>query len=461
MEDKKDKIKKALRAFLATYRFVTIKPGPQSLYDSEYSKTFELIKSDNDEEYLQLQLRHQEQNRLIQILQDIFPNQLQISKVSTELRNLCKDWIENDQKIEDDDAIDEVTKNLLSNIRDSIHDYIVLVPIEGLIIESSESVKISNCLFRSNHENSDLRKAIINLEEEYKSFSNLDVYKKSQTYAECKTTTQSNRAVDNAVEMVNQSLDILRLFCGSYYFDIYSDPSTKKRMGIARTFAPEDRSHAVILDAYKKITEQIPGPSYRTILDYKYELTPNFIDFMNNLGLQKINSHLENPDSERKDHISRRLLRSMNWFAKATTANSLADSFIFYAISIEALLSEGRTSQHTYSNWIAALVSQDENKFIYPIDGGRSKIFSKELYKADSISKKFEVVRNRCVKLFDYRNDIAHGAILDINIDPVSLLDIETISRNSILAFINGPWKSISDFKNWFHRSTWTEFDPQ
>ena len=47
------------------------------------------------------------------------------------------------------------------------------------------------------------------------------------------------------------------------------------------------------------------------------------------------------------------------------------------------------------------------------------------------------------------------------NIDPVALLDIETISRNSILAFLNGPWTSINDFKKWYDRSTWTEFDPK
>ncbi len=92
-------------------------------------------------------------------------------------------------------------------------------------------------------------------------------------------------------------------------------------MGISRTFALEDRSHAVILDASKEIAEQIPGPSFRTIINYKYELTPELLDFMSNHGLEKINTLLENPDSEKKDHISRRILRSINWFAQGTTAN--------------------------------------------------------------------------------------------------------------------------------------------
>lgn len=457
----KSKTTKALKAFLATYHFEPIETGPQTLYDSEYIKTFYLRELDDSKDKFQLQLHLREHNHLIRILEDLFPNQLSRTKVSTELQNICIDWIENDQKIDNDKAIENTRLKLISNIKDSIYEYYVLVPIEGLIIKGLESVKLSKCLFKSNNSNSDLRVSIQNLEDKYKSFTNLDVYKDSPSFSECKTIAQSSKAIDNAISMVNQSLDIIRLYRGSYYFDLYADPSTQTRMGIARTFGPEDRSHAVILDASKEITEQIPGPSFRTIIDYKYELTPELLDFMSNHGLEKINTLLENPDSEKKDHISRRILRSITWFAQGTTANNLADSFIFYAISIEALLSEGRTSQHTYSRWVAALISQDDEKYIYPMDGGRSKEFSNNLKKTKSLTEKYKVVKDRCLRLFDYRNDIAHGEILDKNIDPVALLDIETISRNSILAFLNGPWASINDFKNWHDRSTWTEFDPK
>jgi hypothetical protein len=134
---------------------------------------------------------------------------------------------------------------------------------------------------------------------------------------------------------------------------------------------------------------------------------------------------------------------------------------MFYSISVEALLSEGRTSQNTYSNWMAALVSQDSETTIYPLNGARSKQFSKKLHEAKDISEKFLVVKEHCLKLFDYRNDIAHGAILDKNIESVILLDLETLSRNTILAFLNGPWHSIKEFKEWYEQSTWIEFSPR
>lgn len=461
MENKIDKIKNALRAFFAKYRFKPITPGPQPFLNKDYIFTFEIIHTEKNGKTLQLQLSRQEHDHLINLLQGYYPNQLDKSKLSSELLKICKEWIENDYELDDDNTIEDITINLLKTIESSISELLILIPIDGLIIDTQESIELARSIIKTNHKNSTLNIAVTNLEEKHKDFTNLEVFKDSPSFAECRTYAQSTRAVDIAVNMVNQSLDILRLYLGSYYFDVHSKSSSQTRMGISRSFASEDRSHAIILDAHKDYAEQIPGSSTNIIIDDKYRITQEILDFMDKFSLQKINSLFDNPDTKAKEHISRRLLRSINWFAKATTAKNLADSFIFYAISIEALLSEGRTPQHTYSDWIAALVSQDEKIKIYPMDGARSKEFSNNLNKAESVSKRYKVVKDRCMELFDYRNNIAHGAILDKNIDPVALLDLETITRNSILSFLQGSWKTFNDFKNWYYKSTWTEFVPQ
>jgi hypothetical protein len=461
MSPNNENIEKALRAFLATYRLKPVSEGPQFFYDEVYIKTFEIYSSEEDEKNYQLQLSRQEHDHLINILQDKFPGQLHRNKLKPELLRICKEWIENDYDISANKKINEIAKKLISSIKSSISTFEVLIPIQGLEVKTSEPVRLSKCLIKENRGDSKLQAPIKNLERRYEGFNNLEIYMESKSFAECSIHAQKKKAVDSAIDLVNQSLDILRLFRGSYYFDLYSRKGIQTKMGIAGTFSPEDRGHAIILDPEEDFSDQIPSTSTRVTHDKSFEINKKLLESMNNLGLQKINNHLEKPYSKKKDHISRRLLRAIRWFAKATTANSLGDSFMFYSISVEALLSEGRTSQNTYSNWIAALVSQDSEKILYPLDGARSKEFSKKLYESKNLSEKFLVVKEHCLNLFDYRNDIAHGAILDNNIDPVILLDLETLSRNTILAFINGPWHSIKEFKKWYEQSTWIEFSPK
>jgi hypothetical protein len=70
-------------------------------------------------------------------------------------------------------------------------------------------------------------------------------------------------------------------------------------------------------------------------------------------------------------------------------------------------------------------------------------------------------VREHVIQLFGYRNKIAHGQILDQDIDPLNLLDFETLVRNSILSFLIADWKKFRDFKQWLDESIHLHFSPK
>ena len=185
MNDVNEKLKNALRAFLATYRFEPINSGPQFSYDKEYIDTFEDLRRNSDGETVQLQLRRQEHDHLISVLQELFPKQIHRSKLRTELLRVCKEWIEKDYVLENDNHIENLANNLLTSLNSLINNLIILIPIDGLIIETSDKLKILKCVFSSNNKGSKLRVAAKNLEMHYENF-NLDVFNNAPTFAECR-----------------------------------------------------------------------------------------------------------------------------------------------------------------------------------------------------------------------------------------------------------------------------------
>ena len=76
------------------------------------------------------------------------------------------------------------------------------------------------------------------------------------------------------------------------------------------------------------------------------------------------------------------------------------------------------------------------------------------------MSKRFNAIRERATELFAYRNDIAHGQVLDEEINPINPLDFETLVRNCILSFLVDHWESFADFEEWVDASTTLDFAP-
>ena len=453
----RDSISRALRAFLARYRLEPIKSGPLIL-EGEYHQTFRMFTS--GDELLQLQYRRQEHDHLVALLQNSYPNKLDRITVSNTILDTCQRWIENDCEISDDDAVREATDLLISAASESISSYHVLVPLQGLQIEVDKPFPLAGSVLWKNSSNSDMQLATNRLQDKVGKHEIYNVFIKAPSYLECKTTAQHKRAIDNAVVLSEQALDVLRLYVASFYFDRFREPSTQQHIGIAGTIEPGDRINALILNPTMPYTEQIPGSSFHKIHFMDYVLTEKAAQAISMCHLSRVNTLISGAQEKDKDHIARRLLRAVSWFAKATTASSIADAFLMFCIAIEGLLSEGRTSKEIYSSWLASLICKEEGVNISPLGGYLSSEFAANLSKASSLTSRFQIVNERCLQLFNYRNLIAHGSVMDEEVNASTLLDIETIARNGILAFVQGGWSCLNEFKNWFDQSTWVEFSP-
>jgi hypothetical protein len=174
---------------------------------------------------------------------------------------------------------------------------------------------------------------------------------------------------------------------------------------------------------------------------------------LNNAILSRINYLLCSLEPGKRTDTAGRLLRAINWFGKASTTSSVAESFLLYAVAAESLLSEGHTPKETYAKRIAALITRHDIEVIYPWGGYLSSGFRKKLDDASSKNDRVTIINDRVIELFTYRNDVAHGMVLEDEIDPINLLDLETLARNSILSFVDGGWDTLGQFKTWMNQN--------
>jgi hypothetical protein len=268
-------------------------------------------------------------------------------------------------------------------------------------------------------------------------------------------TGHTGRANQTGKEEAELALNVLRLFVGSYYWNFHRSPSRPICMGISGTL-PAFGRHSSVFHVYRDrpTQEQLLGGSeeyggrrdielnHETVEDLRKDFLPHINQLLRSLG----------SETETREDVARRLPRVINWFGKASTTNSIAESFLMYAISLEGLLSEGRTPKEEYARRVAALLTRNGAKGLYPFIGYLSSPFVGRLRQASSRSERFTIVKDRVVELFGYRNDIAHGRVLEDEIEASNLLDMESLIRNSILSFLDGGWNTLKGFKAWLAR---------
>lgn|GEM_PF-3011404 len=380
----------------------------------------------------------------------LYPSQTHRKTVSDLLTDATKAWLEAGANKNDQPTLEAAARQFLTQVEERIRSLVVLVPIEGLEANFSEDVEIARCRLSSNSPRSQLMLAISQARERVHRNEESPVpAEQASAYFSVAVQSHFGRALKRAGAEVELALNVIRLYRASFYFDIHNR-SVPRQMGIVGTRHEGRYGSMYVLRGGHPVEDQSPGfqESFRHV--DSYEINNAVIKSMRAHGLDRINKLLTTAASGGGGETSRSLLRAIDWFGKATTAMSMAESFLMYVISIEALLSRGdRTPKESYAERIAALVTRQDDVVVFPVDGYLSRPFSQTLKSAANQSARRARVYDRAVKLFGIRNDIAHGAKVEAEIDTVDLLDCETLIRNAILSFVDGGWDTLADFKKW------------
>lgn len=402
------------------------------------------------DEYFDFHVRKIDRERLLGLVERLYPNQIHRGTVSRLLTDVAQEWLVAGGGKKDQPGLEQAAQHFLTRVEEQIRSLVVFVPVEGLDATFTQEVQVARCHLCRNSPQSELMQAVAQSRQRVHANEKSPLpAEETPTYFKVGVESQFKRALEQAREEAELAMDVLRLFLSSFYFDVHQQ-SVPRQIGILGTRHEGRYGSMYVLREGVPVEDQSPGfqESYRHVAPYR--ITSETIAYMRDHGLDKINVHLRSLESSGGQETARSLLRAITWFGKAATAGSIAESFLMYAISIEALLSGGdRTPKETYGQRIAALVTRADDQIIFPFGGSVSRQLARALDAAADRDARFTLMYNRTVELFGTRNDIAHGAKLEGEIDALDLLDFETLIRNSILSFVDGGWSGLDDFKQW------------
>ncbi len=428
--------------------------------DSEYSAVWVFYSQSG--EAFDLLYHKRDYHRVLDYVDRLYDGQTDRTFVSRYLGEAVTNWIEQGYDVDDQLRLEQTAQDFLEKVEGRISDYQVYIPVEGIEINIRQGLSLARCQLYQNSSDSELMQLVFRQRKRWpEDPEQLVAYEQAPAFFKVAVSGHYRQAIERAREEVELAFNVLRLFLGSFYMDKYVRPSTPKMMGLLGTRYRDEHSQVLFAQEHIPIDEQFPGSSVSFRHYETFNVRCKTIRWMESLGLAQINQYLCSlKKNDRDEDVALSLLRAIAWFGKATTASSIAESFLMYAISAEGLLGGGdRTPKEVYALRVAALVVRCGEEGIYPMGGYISKEFDRKLGKANQ-SDRFNIIRERTEVLFNERNLIAHGGRLEDEIDPMNLLDFETLIRNSILSFVGGGWKRLGEFKDWMDRSITYHFSP-
>lgn len=438
---------------------LTLKFAPSAFRDVQdgYVTSFSPFEVDGETQFLAYQLESKRivLKKVYDFLGDVI-DEKQIDKLLLQHATNCieEGYVLNGT--EDIPQIRDEADNFIASLSAQLHPWRVFVPLQGLRVQVA--FQVGRCTLHPVN-NSQLLE-VLNVLDEHIQTDNFSDEIRQETTSYFTYDTESNVSKEvaerQALNEADLSLDLVRLFLSSNYFHEHNR-TVKRRFGILGTV---NTSRIKLLVSIRTDVQGLQNLQFGTKSTFTpndpIDVTSDVLENMQRLGLAEINRRLTSPigtpaPAEEAKQMTERLLRAITWFSKGTSSVRIADSFLSYAIAIECLFSEGRTSENKYSEYVATVTSNHDANNNEPLRWRLSKSFSERFEDASP----FELaVKERFDALFKIRNKIAHGAIFDHDINPLDLLDFETMVNNTILAVIAGTWETLSDFKTWHSQHT-------
>lgn len=442
---------KVISAYKGLINSYTLESGKISFSDTVpgYKRTWKMFSSDQDNEMLELMFESRSLERLVSLLHLLYPDKLDEVRILALLKDSLTTWIEHGHDPNDQNLVEGFANELIENISKEILELEIYIPILGLKLKGIDAIVINGCtLLDKNTKLVDLQSPHELMLEKLEGKVNIsagDVYVKTIEVGHTKT------AIAQAKNRAHDVLDIIRLYIGSHYYQIYSR-KTPYRMGVAGSF--QERANTYLFVRDKNQAGKTSPLSYTFELSRMdlpiWEINQESLKYFRELGWEKISKY-HNLDGN--SEYGRRLTLAIKWFAKATEADNAKDSLLMYAIAIESLFSQGRTSQISYAKQMEFLFSfmHDNLKLGgFPI----SKTF-KTILESNRDSYRNEAVIRKGEVLFNKRNKIVHGGMVEVQ--PMELLDFESLTRISILAYACGNWNTHKKYKAWAKKQNQTQ----
>ena len=443
---------KVIDAYKGYVRALKLQPyDAKKANEATYHRaTFQFF--DSEEGLLQLFVHPLSHDNVLTLLERLFPSQIDRNLSSQRLMESITSWIEAGHSENDIPALETYANAFIDEIESNTKDRDIYVPLYGIDLDNIPPIEIGNCTLIKNTGDPVLQKVLeekadkenYDLPEEF-----VEAVQKSPAFFKVKTSGHHKRSILNAETEARISSNILMLFIGSYYYDRFRNSTHPRALFIASGKSPKDEK--VFLSTYQDEhsgNTQLGG-QIEYLHNQPYEIKEAQLKLFEQLHLHKINNMMREISLGTAAQVTKRLFLAISWFGKGTTASSVAESYMCNAISIESLLTQGRTHQQSYAHEISALATRGDSRTLFPHPQLLSKKFADQLLREKSVIGRREVIRKKAIELLKYRNLIAHGHIAYDKCEPLMQLDFEALVRSCILSFIDGGWQTLPDFKKW------------
>jgi len=228
----RDKVVAAFKGFIRTYKLLPVKER-DLIEESEWIGTLQLFRPET--EWSRLFYKKRSYRRLIDLVDRLFHGQTDSKFVSECLGQVATEWIEQGYSTDDQARLEQSAADFLEKVEQGIKDRVLYVPVEGLKFDSKQDLQLARCQLCHNHPDSELMKAVRQdrkrfsreseeFDEHYSSVEQAPAFFRVNVFA------HSGRATQRCIEEVNLALNVLRLYLGSFYLDIYRQPSTPRRV---------------------------------------------------------------------------------------------------------------------------------------------------------------------------------------------------------------------------------------
>ncbi len=312
----------------------------------------------------------------------------------------------------------QVTKNLIKFIDKEKNDcennkISFIIPIDSLEIDLKEKkLKMGSVKFIQ----------INQLKSECSNFRTCHFFKnynKKTIFAKITTKGTIHKAKNQALESIEEALNILKL----YFTNIQGRESSQ--IGLKGELAIYNR-HILMIKSEKTYTESLStvgaGLPSTCIIDNRY------LNDFKKLGFSKIISILNK--KEEKNEYEKLLLTAIHWYGKAVNTIRIADRFVMYIIALESILGP-KGDYYNFKTYTANI--SEKGAFLL----------------ADYCNKRIEVQKT-LKQLYSKRGSISHGG--NSKIDHKAHQELQFYTANIIFKSINisNKFKNKKEFNDYF-----------
>lgn len=321
------------------------------------------------------------------------------------------------------DAVNKQAEHLLYSLQSSVGEYVVFVPLQGIVLDISEFEIGGGILYP--RESQQLKSDM-----EIFSFPNdigneiIDSYANLSAYFVCTEVGDRQMSAHFGRDRALNAIHLLRFFLTPS-----SLKSQREHQQIRLLGEPECDGRFVFVRTTDTTNESARAQWTQELTSHrKYRLGVEQINVWTHLPFAQVHRAILDP-MQKDQSVQARIARAVDWFSYAVATHEIDQKFLGYAVALEALLTDSTKPDPSIS-WGSITQKLAERCAFLLSDSYDGRVF----------------VVKEAKELYGMRSKIVHGGL---SASEENVFRIQQLCREAILAFASFEFESWAIFGQW------------